>query len=210
VHDLYLSTIPTAAAIGRLEESRRLAIELVDVVADLTPHHRLHAAAILIETDELEGMWDAVVAREDTTIDAVQQNRDTPCVRNARSLLVCALARELRGERERSAELEELADELHLEGHGVATRTPRARLAIARGRMCSRSSSPTSPGAPASPGSSFLRPRRGSTSSRSSARRPREDDALVAHADALFRALGLDWHADQTVRLAELRKIAHS
>jgi len=38
----------------------------------------------------------------------------------------------------------------------------------------------------------------------------REDDALVAHADALFRALGLDWPADQTVRLAELRKIAHS
>jgi hypothetical protein len=38
----------------------------------------------------------------------------------------------------------------------------------------------------------------------------REDDALVAHADALFRALGLDWHADQTVRLAELRKIAHT
>jgi hypothetical protein len=55
VHDLYLSTIPTAAATGRLDESRRLADELVDVVADLTPHHRLHAAAILIEGDELEG-----------------------------------------------------------------------------------------------------------------------------------------------------------
>jgi hypothetical protein len=40
-HDpLRRSTIPTAAATGRLEESRRLPYELVDVVAELTPHHR--------------------------------------------------------------------------------------------------------------------------------------------------------------------------
>jgi class 3 adenylate cyclase len=233
VHDLYLSTIPTAAATGRLEESRRLANELVDVVADLTPHHRLHAAAILIEADELEGMWDAIVASEDTTIDAVEQNRDTPCVRNARSLLVCALARELRGERERSAELEELANELHLEGHGVATRTPRARLAIARDELDlleelfaddawrRRQSWFILPAAAArldvlailgtaadveaafAPPRSYVEP-----FALRALGLARSDDTLLAHADERFRALALDWHAEQTAHLIELRKKA--
>jgi len=34
------------------------------------------------------------------------------------------------------------------------------------------------------------------------------DQGLVARADEGFRALGLDWHAGQTARLAELRKQA--
>jgi hypothetical protein len=85
-----------------------------------------------------------VIDREAATLDAVEQNHDTPCVRNARSVLLCAVSRELRGDAERSAELEALADALQLEGHGVATKTPRARLAIARGQLDrSRSSSPT-------------------------------------------------------------------
>ena len=38
----------------------------------------------------------------------------------------------------------------------------------------------------------------------------RGDEALLAVADRRFRALGLDWHADQTSHLAELRKTARS
>src|SRR5204863_4155175 len=34
VHDLYLSTIPTANAVGRLGEARRLGDELVEIVAE--------------------------------------------------------------------------------------------------------------------------------------------------------------------------------
>jgi tetratricopeptide (TPR) repeat protein len=235
VHDLYLSTIPAAAATGRLEESRRLAHELVDVVADLTPHHRLHAAAILIEGDELEGNWDAVIAREAATLDAVEQNHDTPCVRNARSVLLCAMARELRGDTERSAELEALADDLHLEGHGVATMVPRARLAIARGRVDqlerlftdfdwrTRQSWFILPAAATrldalailgtatdieqafAPPASYVEP-----FAIRALGVARDDEALIAEADRRFRALGLDWHADQTARLAELRKTARS
>jgi hypothetical protein len=234
VHDLYLSTIPTAAATGRLEESRRLARELVDIVAELTPHHRLHGAAILIEGDELEGTWDAVIAREGATIDAVEQNRDTPCVRNARSLLVCALARELRGDRERSAELEALADDLQLEGHGVATTTPRARLAIARGQLDllealfvddawrSRQSWFILPAAAArldvlavlgtaadvetafAPPNSYVEP-----FALRALGVAKSDDNLLQRADERFRALSLDWHAEQTAHLAALRKQAH-
>lgn len=38
----------------------------------------------------------------------------------------------------------------------------------------------------------------------------REDEALLSDADRRFRALGLDWHADQTSHLIELRKTARS
>ena len=233
VHDLYLSSIPCAAATGRLEESRRLAHELVDVVADLTPHHRLHAAAILLEADELMGAWDAVIAREETTLVAVEENRDTPCVRNSRSVLVCALAHEIRGDRERSAELEAVADDLQLEGHGVATLTPRTRLAIARGRVDlveelfvdeawrTRQSWFILPAAAArldvlaivgataeieqalAPPGSYLEP-----FGMRALGVARGDEALLSEADKLFRALSLAWHAEQTPHLAELRKQA--
>ena len=233
VHDLYLSTVPTAAATGRLAEARRLTYELGEVVADLTPHHRLHAAAMLLETEELEGRWDAVVEREAATLDAVERNRDTPCVRNARSLLLCSLARELRGDAERSAELEALADELQLEGHGAATGTPRARLAIARGRLdlleelfadvewLRRQSWFMLPAAAArldvlailgdpeeiersfSPPQSYVAP-----FAMRALGVARGDETLLSQADKRFRALTLDWHADQTGRLAELRRQA--
>jgi hypothetical protein len=135
VHDLYLSTIPTAAAIGRLDEAARLADELTEVVAELTPHHRLHGAACRIEIDELRGAWEEVLMREEGIEHAVLANRDTPCVRNSRSLLVCALAHELVGNRERAGELEELAEDFQHEGHGYAVATPHVRLALVRERL---------------------------------------------------------------------------
>ena len=36
----------------------------------------------------------------------------------------------------------------------------------------------------------------------------REDDGLLAQADERFRALGLDWHADQTEPLIRFRNTA--
>jgi hypothetical protein len=203
------------------------------VVAELTPHHRLHAAAILIEADELEGTWDGVIAREEATLDAVDANRDTPCVRNARSLLLCALAHELRGDTARSAELEALADGLQLEGHGVATLVPRARLAMWRGQIDllqqlfadydwrTRQSWFILPAAATrldalavladateietafAPAGSYVEP-----FSLRALGIAREDETLLQRADERFRALGLDWHADQTAHLAELRKVA--
>jgi hypothetical protein len=234
VHDLYLSTIPTANATGRIEEAERLAAELLEVVADLTPHHRLHGVANLVEIDELKGTWDAIIAREDATVSAVEANRDTPCVRNARSLLVCAIAREVTGDRGRSAELESQALQFAAEGHGGAIATPRARLAIARGhidvlelladeawlRRQTWFVLPTAAlrldvfaiiGSAEDIESSLAPP--GSYVEPFAVRAlgvARDDEALIADADRRFRALGLDWHADQTARLAELRKMARS
>jgi hypothetical protein len=235
VHDLYLSAIPTANAVGRLDEGRRLADELVEIVADLTPHHRLHGAANLIEIDELKGAWAAIVAREQATIDAVTANRDTPCVRNPRSLLVCAIAREVAGDGERSAELEGAAAEFQAEGHGDAVATPRARLAIVRGELgileelfaddlwlrrqtwfalpsaSARLDGLAILGEPADIESAFAPPR---SYVEPFALRAlgvaRADESLLAQADKRFRALGLDWHADQTAHLAKLRKVALS
>jgi class 3 adenylate cyclase/tetratricopeptide (TPR) repeat protein len=234
VHDLYLSTIPTANATVRFAEARRLADELTEIVADLTPHHRLHGAANLIEIEELKGAWDAVLALEQATIAAVTANRDTPCVRNPRSLFVCAIARELAGDRERSAELEALATEFAAEGHGGAIATPRARLAIARGSLdvleiladdawLRRQTWFALPSAAVrldvlaiigsaadiedsfAPSDSYVEP-----FAIRALGVARDDDALLAQADERFRALALDWHADQTRHLAELRKKALS
>jgi len=233
VHDLYLSTIPTANAVGRLDEARRLGDELVEIVAELTPHHRLHGAANLIEIDELSGTWSAIVAREDATVAAVEANRDTPCVRNPRSLLVCAIAREVAGDRERSRELEALAAEFQAEGHGGAVATPRARLAIVRGELeviqelllddfwLRRQTWFALPAAAARLDALAVLGKAADIAAAFAPRRSyvepfavralgvaKSDEALLAQADGAFRALGLDWHADQTARLGELRKLA--
>jgi hypothetical protein len=233
VHDLYLSTIPTANAVGRLDEGRRLANELVEIVADLTAHHRLHGAANLIELDELQGRWEAVVEREAATIEAVEANRDTPCVRNPRSLLVCAVARAVAGDRERSAELEQLAAEFEAEGHGGAVATPRARLAIVRGDLAVVEDLLTDDywlrrqtwfALPAAAARLDALAILGNTRHIEGAFAPpgsyvepfglralgvaRDDQALVARADDAFRALGLDWHAAQTEHLRRLRTLA--
>src|SRR5436305_13891215 len=94
VHDVYLSTVPTAAAIGNLDEARRLAAQLDDHVAELTPHHRVHGVGSLIEVEELAGDWAAIATLEPEVERRVRENRDTPCIRNARSLLLCAIATE--------------------------------------------------------------------------------------------------------------------
>jgi hypothetical protein len=91
----------------------------------------MHGVAILVELDELLGGWDAIRANEQRVRDAVAANAATPCLRNARSLLVCALAAENLGDHARARALEEAADRLGLLGRQVLD-APRLRLAIAR------------------------------------------------------------------------------
>ena len=235
VHDLFISTIPTAAAAGQLDEAKRLADELQDVVAELTPHHRLHGSACRLELDELVGAWDEVVAREAEVEHAVLANRDTPCVRNARSLLVCALGRQLVGDDDRSGELEALAEDIKGEGHGAALATPRARLALARGRLdlleelladdewLRRQSWFALPAAAARldvlsiVGTEADVEAAGAFGPSGSYVEPfalralgivRADEALLQEGQERFDALGLTWHAEQTDMLRRLRQTA--
>jgi hypothetical protein len=236
IHDLYLSTIPTAAAVGRIREARRLARELDDHVTDLTTHHRLHGIACILEVEELAGDWDAVSALEQRTERLVDENRDTPCVRNARSLLLCAFANELQGRTDRARELEAAADELENVGYGATLATPRARIALLREELdrleelladedwlqrqtwfslpaaATRLDAAAILGSEAEIESTAARLSRPRSYLEPFAVRAlgivRDEEDLLARADALFRGLGLDWHAGQTEELRRLRKVA--
>ena len=109
---------------------------------ELTPHHQLHGVALLVEVEELAGEWEAIRALEPEVERAVAANLATPCVRNARSLLVCALARERLGEREASRPPRGGGAELAPEARGARLALPKIQLALRRGRARSGRGSP--------------------------------------------------------------------
>jgi class 3 adenylate cyclase len=236
IHDLYLSTIPTAAAIGRIREARRLAHELDAHVTELTPHHRVHGIACILEVEELAGEWGAIAALESRTDRIVHENRETPCVRNARSLLLCAIANEIAGKGERARELEAAAEALQSVGYGATLTAPRARLALLRGELdrlgelladeewlqrqtwfslpaaATRLDVTAVVGSAADVESAAGRLNRPRSYLEPFALRAlgvvREDEELLARAAERFRALGLDWYAGQTDTLRRLRELA--
>ena len=221
---------------GRLREAGRLAEELDEHVRGLTAHHRLHGVACKLEVEELRGDWDAILALEGETEQIVGDNRDTPCVRNARSLLLCALSRQLRGDTDRSRELEARADELQNEGYGATLATPRVRIAIARGELDPLASflaeedwlqRQTWFSLPAAAARLDVLAIAGSASDvEATAQRVdrprsylepfatrargivRDDETLLFQAQRQFGALRLDWHAQQTETLRRFRKLA--
>ena len=234
IHDMYISAITPTVAVGRIQEARRLAVENDELVARLTPHHRLHGIACVMEVEELAGNWERIRELEGRIELTVAENRATPCLRNGRSLLVCATAAEILGNRDRSSELEAGADELQATGRGVTFDGPRLRLALVREDLSmlealladrdwfSRQSWFLLPGAAARldalavvggeeaivtealPGrNGYLEP-----FMLRALGLARNDERLIAQADERFRALGLDWHADQTETLIRFRNSA--
>src|SRR5262249_12849665 len=83
---------PAAAALGRFDEARRLAREHVERSEQLTPHHRAHGIALVVESEELAGEWGTIRTATPEVEELVEANEATPCIRNARSLLVAAAA----------------------------------------------------------------------------------------------------------------------
>lgn len=135
VADIHAAPISGCIWSGRFREARRLAGVNDELTAGLTPHHRVHGVAILLETEELLGEWDNVRALESRAEQVVADNVATPCVRNARSLLVCALASTYLGEEDDARRLEALAQEHWVEGYGPLLDTPLMRIALARGEL---------------------------------------------------------------------------
>jgi hypothetical protein len=127
--------LPVAAAVGRFEEARRFANEHIDLSRGLSPHHRLHGISLLVEVEEALGRWDAIAKHRERIEEAVLENHDTPCVRNARCLLLCAAALAIGGDDTASRDVERAADALGMEGHASALLAPRLRLAFARGEL---------------------------------------------------------------------------
>jgi tetratricopeptide (TPR) repeat protein len=132
---IYLFGLTSYVATGRLEQARKVAQAHDDVTARLTPHHRLHAVALLIGVETAAGRWEGVRDLSARAEEAVVANRDTPCALNAASLLHCAKAHMHQGNEEGARRLEQRADDLGLEGYGMLLDPIRVELALARGDL---------------------------------------------------------------------------
>jgi class 3 adenylate cyclase len=227
--EAYESAVPVAGAVGRFREARRLAGQHLALARRLSAHHRVHAVSLELELDESLGDWEGLVRGTDRVVRAVQDNLDTPCVRNARGLLVSALAHLCIGDVQTARELEARAEGLAGRGHEFALDPVRLRMALVRGDGAAarellrtpirrtfvwgasvfavRLDALTALGdreaieqeAPA-----LARPR---TYAEPFALRAlgaaRREDALLERAQKRFRALGLHWHAAETERLLD-------
>jgi class 3 adenylate cyclase len=128
--DIQAAMVPMSLTCGRFREGRRLARAHDEVAGTLSPHHRVHGVAVLLEVEEVAGEWESIRKLSARTREAVRENLATPCVRNARSLLVCALASASLGDREAAEQWEAEADELGMEGYEAILNTPRIRLRL--------------------------------------------------------------------------------
>ncbi|MFL5842497.1 MAG: ATP-binding protein [Thermoleophilaceae bacterium] len=124
-----------ALALGRFEEARSLGAHCHEVNMRFTSHHRVHGVAVPMEIEELLGDWESVRRWRDDAQEAIEANLATPCMRNPRSLLLCALAEQIAGNSQDVAPLIERAEEMRMHGHGLALDGPRARLALVRGDL---------------------------------------------------------------------------
>ena len=132
VADIYEFAISTHCATGRFEEARRLSLAHEAVVEPLSIHHRLHGAAVQLEVFETQGTWDGALEIAAETEARVDANLATPCVRNARSLFILAVAAESSGDSEGARRYEQRAREVAPEGYEAMLAAPRARLALLR------------------------------------------------------------------------------
>jgi class 3 adenylate cyclase/tetratricopeptide (TPR) repeat protein len=220
---LGVGTLP-AIALGRFPEARRMALLYDDASSKLTRHHRVHGVAMLAEVEELAGNWPAIGGLEARTREVVAANLATPCIRNARTLLLCAIAAEYGGDRDRARELEESASELRMEKYGTVLGAPEMRLAIARGDLQQleevidvdwRVSTWFGMSAIVNrmDGLAALGDRKRLEEEAPPLMKPhtypepfalralgivREDDELIRQALEGFEAMGLDWHAEHT------------
>jgi DNA-binding SARP family transcriptional activator len=229
--DIYAAPISGCIWGGRFGEARRLARVHDETTAPLTPHHRLHGVAILGEVEELLGSWESIRELAPRTERAVAENEMTPCVRNARSLLICAVAHSYLGDAVSADRFEEGAEALGIEGYGIVLDIPRMHLALTRGDLATVERLLETPlpkrgwyrgwmalativtrldGLAAigdrerveEEAGSHLRP---DTYLHPFALRAlgvvREDEGLVGQARTSFEQLGLGWHASRTAAL---------
>jgi hypothetical protein len=133
--EIYEELIPPCALIGRFAEALRFVEAHAELSQRLTPHHRIHAIAMELEVKELMGDWPSIRERTAVVERLVAENLGTPCIRNARSLLVEAVAHAYGGGHEAARQLEERALEIALEGFGFRLFGPRVRLALLRDEL---------------------------------------------------------------------------
>ncbi len=225
--EAYEAGSPAAAAVCRFDEARRLAELHGGLSQRLSAHHRVHSVSLELELADAIGDWVELAAQTDRTVAAIEANLATPCVRNPRDLLLCAVAHLCLGDEPRASELER--DGLRIAGEGYETYLSGVRLRIALERGDRQSLEwlvelPVERALVWGPGIFAARmdalvalDRRDRIESEAPALvQPgtsvepfamralgvaRGDDDLLARADGLFVTLGLAWHRGQTERL---------
>ncbi|TMC48425.1 MAG: hypothetical protein E6J14_11780 [Chloroflexi bacterium] len=233
-HDILEDLIQCLEAVGQLAQARPLVAECEQICMTLSAHHRLHGAAMWLELEDLCAGWPAIVQRRPVTEAAVRANQATPCVRNARSLLLTALGCGHAGDLASAATLEAEADAFGARGFGLTLDGPRIRLALVHGdlarveRLLAESAHLPRSGWNSLSGTiacldgfAALRDRAGvegeaarhlrsGTLLEPFAQRAlglvRDDGSLIEQAFARFEAMGLAWYAAETRRLAGVRE----
>ena len=225
--EAYESAVPIAVAVGRFREARRLAGLHAEAAARLSPHHRVHSAALVVEIAENIADWDEARARTTEVIEAVERNAGTPCVRNARTLIACGLAHAAAGDERGAGDLLALADQFGVEGWSSYVDPLLLRFALVRGDRAEvellvegvferayvfgpsvkavRLDALAALGRGDAIELEAPSALRGHTFVEPFALRAlgivRHDDDLLGRAHERFDALGLDWHGAQTERL---------
>jgi class 3 adenylate cyclase len=128
---IYLFGLGSCWATARFAESGRVAQAHDEVTATLTPHHRMHAASLLVHDWYFQGRWEAARELRDRVESAVAANIATPCASNVSALLACATAAARLGDADDARRLERTADALGMEGYGFES--DRIDLALALG-----------------------------------------------------------------------------
>ncbi len=230
VADPDLSAVWPALALGHFDDARQLGMQVHDMNLGLTPHHRVHAVAVPMEVEELLGDWAGVRRMRAEAEAAVEANLETPCVRNPRSILLCALAEEIAGDSRAANALLDRAAELRMEGHGLALAGPHVRLELLRGDLDAVRRLLGQDDLVAKRRTGYHLGRLSIRLDALAALRERalieeeapdllspgtylepfalralgiarEDESLLEQADERFRALGLTWHAGETAVL---------
>jgi class 3 adenylate cyclase len=124
-----------ALAAGRPHDAEAHARTHDIVASRLSPHHEVHALAVLLFVEEALGHWDEVRRLQGRVEDAVAANQGTPCVLNARTLFSCAVAcGELGVEADaRRLERDAIGQGFGDSGVGFWLDPPPAHLALLRG-----------------------------------------------------------------------------
>ncbi len=130
IAEIYEGIVPVDAMLGRFRAGRTMAHAFDGATQRLSPHHRVHGVSVVAELEELAASWEVLRKLTPRVEHAVRENLATPCVRNQRTLLVCAVAARELGDATESERLEAEAEALGMEGYDEPLSGPRLRLAL--------------------------------------------------------------------------------
>jgi hypothetical protein len=225
-HFALMTAVSLYLSVGRLAEAVRASELLDQMVEGLTPHHRLHGVANRIHVEAIRGRWERI---RELTLEAerrVEANSAAPCPANAGCLFNCALASVHCRDEHEAARLEAEAESQIRDAYRSGYSAAKLRLALARKDVheVERLVGSHDPGSLAwlegpaalldglvalgaldrieAEATEFLGT---GTYAEPFALRAlgvaRGDAKLLEHASSRFRAIGLDWRADETERM---------